>query len=74
MADAKDMDQKKKPGEQPPGKFHYNPGNMAGKTVNDGTPAEGARTNSDATVKDLPEGGDTEERKPTHDQRKTGAA
>lgn len=23
----------KKPGEKPEGKFHYNPGNMAGKTV-----------------------------------------
>lgn len=52
MADAKDIDQKK-PGEQPPGKFHYNPGNMAGKTVNDATDPEGARTNSDASVEDL---------------------
>lgn len=32
MTDAKSG---KKPGELPPGKFHYNPGNMAGKTVND---------------------------------------
>ncbi len=42
----------KKPGEQPPGKFHYNPGNMAGKTVNDATDPDGERTNSDATVAD----------------------
>lgn len=52
MADAKDLDQKKKPGEQPPGKFHYNPGNMAGKTVNDVTPPEGERTNDDSTAHD----------------------
>jgi hypothetical protein len=54
MGDAQDRDQKK-PGEQPPGKFHYNPGNMAGKTVNDATPADGARTNSDDAVADLDE-------------------
>lgn len=52
MADAKDLDQQKKPGEQPPGKFHYNPGNMAGKTVNDATAPEGERTNSDRTTSD----------------------
>jgi hypothetical protein len=23
----------KKPGEKPPGKYHYNPGNMSGKSV-----------------------------------------
>jgi len=25
-----------KPGERPPGKYHYNPGNMSGKTVDIG--------------------------------------
>ena len=25
---------KKRPGDNPPGTFHYNPGNMAGKTPN----------------------------------------
>jgi hypothetical protein len=24
---------KTRPGEMPPGKFHYNPGNMSGKTI-----------------------------------------
>lgn len=32
MPDNKDADQKK-PGEKTPGKFHFNPGNMSGKTV-----------------------------------------
>jgi hypothetical protein len=32
MPDSKDLDQKK-PGEKPPGKFHFNPGNMSGKSV-----------------------------------------
>jgi hypothetical protein len=31
MTDEKRRD--RKPGENPPGKFHYNPGNMAGKTA-----------------------------------------
>lgn len=48
MSKAKDFDQKTKPDEQPPGKFHFNPGNMAGKTVNDTTGPEGERTNEDA--------------------------
>jgi hypothetical protein len=25
--------QEKQPGEKPPGKFHYNPGNMSGKKI-----------------------------------------
>jgi len=54
MGDAKDRETKK-PGEQPPGKFHYNPGNMAGKTLNDGTDPDGVRTNSDASVADIEE-------------------
>ena len=29
------QDQKKKPGENPEGKFHFNPGNMAGKSPSD---------------------------------------
>jgi len=32
MANNKDQNQKK-PGEKAPGKFHYNPGNMSGKTA-----------------------------------------
>ena len=32
MADNKDPNQKQ-PGEKEPGKFHYNPGNMSGKTA-----------------------------------------
>lgn len=69
MADPKDFDQKKKPGEQPPGKFHYNPGNMAGKTVNDVTPPEGERTNSDATARD-----ECAERKPGRNNPPSGDA
>jgi len=53
MADKKTDDQKK-PGEQPPGKFHYNPGNMAGKTVNDRTDPDGERTNTDEGVEPPP--------------------
>lgn len=59
MDDAKGTEDKK-PGEQPPGKFHYNPGNMAGKTVNDTTPPDGERTNSDATADDA----EKEDRRP----------
>jgi hypothetical protein len=35
-------DQEKKPGERPEGTFHFNPGNMAGKTIGaeQGTPDE----------------------------------
>jgi hypothetical protein len=32
MANNKDPNQKQ-PGEKEPGKFHYNPGNMSGKTI-----------------------------------------
>ena len=32
MPNNKDLEQKK-PGEKAPGKFHFNPGNMSGKTV-----------------------------------------
>jgi hypothetical protein len=32
MADNKDPKQKQ-PGEKPPGKYHFNPGNMSGKTL-----------------------------------------
>jgi hypothetical protein len=37
--------QKKKPGERPEGTFHYNPGNMAGKTIGD---EANEQVNSDA--------------------------
>jgi hypothetical protein len=33
MADKKNNE--KRPGEKPEGKYHYNPGNMSGKTVED---------------------------------------
>ena len=33
MTDRTSSETQKKPGEKPPGKFHYNPGNMSGKTV-----------------------------------------
>jgi hypothetical protein len=32
MSNNKDPN-KTRPGEMPPGKFHYNPGNMSGKTI-----------------------------------------
>jgi hypothetical protein len=32
MADKRDPKQKQ-PGEKPEGKYHYNPGNMSGKTI-----------------------------------------
>ena len=32
MADNKNPNQKQ-PGEKPPGKYHFNPGNMSGKTL-----------------------------------------
>ena len=32
MAENKDPS-KKQPGEKPPGKYHYNPGNQSGKTI-----------------------------------------
>lgn len=48
----KQPEEKHPPGEQPPGKFHYNPGNMAGKTVNDVTPPKGERTNTDRSIPD----------------------
>lgn len=32
MGDTKKPNQKQ-PGEKPPGKYHYNPGNMSGKTI-----------------------------------------
>ena len=31
----------KQPGEHPEGKFHYNPGNMAGKKAGDAEPKKG---------------------------------
>ena len=39
MDKAKDVDAKK-PGENPPGKFHYNPVNMAGKREEPGEDAK----------------------------------
>ena len=38
MANNKDPNQKQ-PGEKEPGKYHYNPGNMSGKTVDSGKPS-----------------------------------
>jgi hypothetical protein len=37
---AKDDRNRTKPGEKPAGKFHYNPGNMSGKTVKVGEAGE----------------------------------
>jgi hypothetical protein len=35
MADNNNPNEKQ-PGEKPPGKYHYNPGNMSGKTIDIG--------------------------------------
>lgn len=37
----------KKPGEKEPGKFHYNPGNMAGKDAESGKDEDAQRNNAD---------------------------
>jgi hypothetical protein len=44
MANNKNPNQKQ-PGEKEPGKFHYNPGNMSGKTI--GTNESQQRANAD---------------------------
>jgi hypothetical protein len=38
---------KKKPGERPEGTFHYNPGNMAGKTISAGEEGANEQVKSD---------------------------
>jgi hypothetical protein len=38
---------KKQPGEKEPGKYHYNPGNMSGKTIESGKPESEQRANID---------------------------
>jgi hypothetical protein len=43
VANNKNPDQKQ-PGEKEPGKFHYNPGNMSGKTI--GATKDGHETQS----------------------------
>jgi hypothetical protein len=40
--------QKKKPGERPEGTFHFNPGNMAGKTIGAENDEANEQVNSDA--------------------------
>jgi hypothetical protein len=37
----------KKPGEKPDGKFHYNPGNQSGKTIEEGKPEAEQENNVD---------------------------
>ena len=44
MANNKNPNQKQ-PGEKEPGKFHYNPGNMSGKTI--GTSKDEQQSNAD---------------------------
>ena len=46
MANSKDPNQKQ-PGEKEPGKYHYNPGNMSGKTADSGKPKFERRANVD---------------------------
>ena len=46
MANNKDPNQKQ-PGEKEPGKYHYNPGNMSGKTADRGKPEFEQRANVD---------------------------
>ena len=57
MTDKTTADQGKKPGEKPAGKFHYNPGNMAGKTVEVGDPDGKSEASTDKG-----EGGRTDRR------------
>ncbi len=42
----KDANQKQ-PGEKKPGKFHYNPGNMSGKTIKDAEDKSEPEANGD---------------------------
>jgi hypothetical protein len=46
MANNRDPKQKQ-PGEKPPGKFHYNPGNQSGKTVEITKPESEQENNAD---------------------------
>jgi hypothetical protein len=46
MANNKDPNQKQ-PGEKEPGKFHFNPGNMSGKTVDSCKDESQQRANTD---------------------------
>jgi hypothetical protein len=44
----------KKPGEKPEGKFHFNPGNMAGKTVEPGKDVAVEDSTNDQRERNLP--------------------
>jgi hypothetical protein len=46
MANNRDPKQKQ-PGEKPPGKFHYNPGNQSGKTIETTKPESEQENNAD---------------------------
>ena len=46
MANNKDANQKQ-PGEKEPGKYHSNPGNMSGKTIDSGKDEYERRANAD---------------------------
>ena len=46
MANNKDPNQKQ-PGEKEPGRYHYNPGNMSGKTMDSCKPESEQRANAD---------------------------
>jgi hypothetical protein len=46
MANNRDPKQKQ-PGEKPPGKFHYNPGNQSGKTIETTKPESERENNAD---------------------------
>jgi hypothetical protein len=46
MADNRNLNQKQ-PGEKKPGKFHFNPGNMSGKTADIGKDESEQRANVD---------------------------
>lgn len=46
MTDDKDPNEKQ-PGEKKPGKYHYNPGNMSGKTIEAGKDEAEQKNNAD---------------------------
>jgi hypothetical protein len=46
MANNRDPKQKQ-PGEKPPGKYHYNPGNQSGKTIETTKPESEQKNNAD---------------------------
>jgi len=49
MANNKNPNEKQ-PGENPEGKYHYNPGNMAGKTIEDSKPESSADRKEDGAA------------------------